>query len=388
MADRLRGAIAAVGVGTAGCGDATGFTEMEILSLAVAQALAEAGLRPADVDGLFTASVSSAMWSLGVTEALGIRPVFVDGTTVGGSSFVGHLQTAALAIDAGLCKVALVCYGSTQRSGTGRAELARMRSMLDPLPYEAPYQPLNPPTSYAFAAARHMHEFGTTREQLAEVAVAARGWARLNPEAFMREPLTIADCLDARMVCDPLTVRDCCLVTDGAGAVVLVAADHAKQLDVKPIYLLGVGTALSHRQIASMSSLTTTAALESGRRAFAMARLTPADVDVLQVYDAFTINTLLFLEDLGFCAKGEGGGFVAAGAIAPGGRLPVNTNGGGLSCVHPGMYGIFTIIEAVRQLRGGLGERQVAEAQVALAHGNGGVLSAQATALFGTADTL
>ncbi|HWH83056.1 MAG TPA: acetyl-CoA acetyltransferase [Burkholderiaceae bacterium] len=389
MADRLRGAIAAVGVGTAGGGEATGFTEMEILSLAAAQALAEAGLRPADVDGLFTASVASAMWSLGVSEALGIRPAFVDATTVGGSSFVGHLQTAALAIDAGLCKVALVCYGSTQRTGgTGRAELARMRSMLDPLPYEAPYQPLNPPTSYAFAAARHMHEFGTTREQLAEVAVAARGWARLNPEAFMREPLTIADCLGARMVCDPLTVRDCCLVTDGAGAVVLVAADHAKQLAVNPIYLLGVGTALSHRQIASMPSLTTTAALESGRRAFAMAGLAPADVDVLQLYDAFTINPILFLEDLGFCAKGEGGAFVEGGRIAPGGSLAVNTNGGGLSCVHPGMYGLFTIVEAVRQLGGTAGERQVADARLAIAQGNGGELSHEALLILGTGETL
>ncbi|MEP6872923.1 MAG: acetyl-CoA acetyltransferase [Burkholderiales bacterium] len=388
MSSPLRGAISVVGVGTAGCGEAPGFTELEILSLAVAQALAEAGLKPADVDGLFTASVSSSMWSLGVAEALGIHPTLVDGTTVGGSSFVGHLLTAALAIQAGVCQVALVCYGSTQRSGTGRAELARMRSALDPLPYEAPYQPLNPPTSYALAAARHVHEFGTTREQLAEVAVAARAWARLNPEAFMREPLTIADCLASRMVCDPLTVRDCCLVTDGAGAVVLVAADRARQFDVTPVHLLGVGTALSHRQIAKMPVLTSTAAVESGRRAFDMAGLRAADVDVLELYDAFTINPILFLEDLGFCAKGEGGAFVSGGAIAPGGRLPVNTNGGGLSCVHPGMYGIFTIIEAVRQLRGGLGDRQVAGARIALAHGNGGVLSAQATAIFGTTDTL
>jgi acetyl-CoA acetyltransferase len=388
MADRLRGAIAAVGVGTAGCGEAAGFTELEILSLAAAQALAEAGLRSAEVDGLFTASASSAMWSLGVAEALGIRPLFVDGTTVGGSSFVGHLQTAALAIEAGLCKVALICYGSTQRTGLGRTELARVRAMLDPSPHEAPYRPFNPASAYALAAARHMHEFGTTREQLAEVAVAARGWARLNPEAFMRAPLSIADCLAARMVSDPLTVRDCCLVTDGAGAVVLVAAEHARRLDVTPVYLLGVGTVLSHRQIASMPSLTTTAARLSGQRAFAMAGLAPAEVDVVQLYDAFTINTILFLEDLGFCGKGDGGAFVSGGTIAPGGRLAVNTNGGGLSCVHPGMYGIFTIIEAVRQLRGGLGERQVADAHVALAHGNGGVFSAQATALFGSAETL
>ena len=388
MTSALRGAAAVVGVGTAGCGEAQGFTELEILTLATAEALAQAGLKPGDVDGLFTASVSSPLWGLSVTEALGLRPSLVDSTTVGGSSFVGHLLTAAMALQAGVCKVALVCYGSTPRTGVGRAEMGRLRLLLDPLPYETPYQPSNPATSYALAAARHMHEYGTTREQMAEVAVAARGWARLNPEAFMREPLTVADCLASRMVCDPLTVRDCCLVTDGAGAVVLVAAEVAKQLDVNPIYLLGVGTAASHRQIASMPTLTTTAAVQSGQRAYAMAGIGPSDVDVLQLYDAFTINPILFLEDLGFCAKGEGGAFVCGGSIAPGGRLPVNTNGGGLSCVHPGMYGIFTIIEAVRQLRGGLGQRQVAGARIALAHGNGGVLSSQATAIFGTAETL
>jgi acetyl-CoA acetyltransferase len=236
----LRGAIAAVGVATAGCGEAHGCTEMEILCLAAAQALAEAGLRPSDVDGLYTASVTSTMWPLAVVEALGIHPRIVDGTTVGGGSFVAHLLSAALAIQAGQCEVALICYGSTQRTGIGRTEMARLRAVLDPLPFEAPYRPLNPPTAYALAASRHMHEFGTTREQLAEVAVAARAWARLNPEAFARDPLSIADCLASRMVCDPLTVRDCCLVTDGAGAVVLVSAQHAARLAVPAAYLLGV----------------------------------------------------------------------------------------------------------------------------------------------------
>jgi len=204
----------------------------------------------------------------------------------------------------------------------------------------------------------------------------------------MRDPLSIDDVLKARMVSDPLSVRDCCLVTDGGGAFVLTRADRATSLPRKPVYVLGNATANWNRQISSMHDLTVTAASQSGREAFAMAGLAPRDIGLLQLYDAFTINTLLFLEDLGFCPKGEGGRFVQDGAIAPGGRLPVNTNGGGLSCVHPGMYGIFTLIEAVRQLRGEAGARQVPGAVTALAHGNGGTLSSQATAILGTADAL
>jgi len=190
------------------------------------------------------------------------------------------------------------------------------------------------------------------------------------------------------MVSDPLTVRDCCLVTDGAGAYVLVRADRARDLPRKPVYVLGNATAVWNRQISSMEDLTVTAAQQSGQRAFAMAGLRPTDIDVVELYDAFTINTILFLEDLGFCAKGEGGAYVASGAIAPGGQLPVNTNGGGLCCVHPGMYGVFIMIEAVRQLRGEGGARQIDGAQLALVHGNGGTLSSQSTAILGTADTL
>ncbi|MEK0099956.1 acetyl-CoA acetyltransferase, partial [Streptomyces sp. A475] len=232
------------------------------------------------------------------------------------------------------------------------------------------------------------YEYGTTREQLADVAVAARAWAQLTPAAFERKPLTREDVLGSRMISDPLTVRDCCLVTDGGGALVVTSAERARDLAAAPAYLLGGGEATWHRNISRMPDLTVTAATESGRRAFDMAGLTPGDVDVVELYDAFTINPVLFLEDLGFCAKGEGGPFVADGGIAPGGRLPVNTNGGGLSYGHPGMYGIFTVIEAVRQLRGDCDERQVDGARVALAHGNGGVLSSQVTALLGTADTL
>lgn len=384
----LRGSVAIVGVGLAGCGEAPGRSEVELAAEAAWNAVTDAGMTLPQVDGLLTASLSNFMPTLSLAEYLGIRPRFSDTNSIGGSSFVSHLIPAAMALEAGLCDTVLVTYGSNQRTGFGRAEQAKHKSALDPQVYEAPYRPVNPLSAYALAAARHMHQYGTTREQLAEVAVAARAWARKNPAAFSREPLTIEDVLGSRMVSDPLSVRDCCLVTDGAGAFVMTRADRARDLPRRPAYLLGAGAAHWHRQISCMPDLTATAASESGARAFAMAGLAPADVDVVELYDAFTINVILFLEDLGFCAKGEGGRFVAGGGIAPGGRLPVNTNGGGLSCVHPGMYGVFAVIEAVQQLRGEAGERQVRDAEVALAHGNGGVLSSQVTALFGTEATL
>jgi acetyl-CoA acetyltransferase len=386
---QLRGSAAIAGVATYGCGESPGHTDMELLAEAARRAVADAGLAMKDIDGLCTASASATMWAMPVVEYLGLRPTYIDSTMLGGSSFIAHLLPAMQALASGQCNAVLVCYGSAQRTATfGRREVVASRRYLDPQPYETPYEPMQPLSAYALAASRHMHEFGTTRRDLAEVAVAARAWARLNPEAFMRDPLSIDDVLGARMVCDPLTVRDSCLVTDGAGAFVLVRADRARDLQREPVHVLGTGTAVWNRQISSMHDLTTTAARDSGRAAFAMAGLAPSDIDVVQLYDAFTINVLLFLEDLGFCAKGEGGAFVRGGAIAPGGRLPVNTNGGGLSCVHPGMYGIFALIEAVRQLRGEGGDRQVAGARTALAHGNGGTLSSQATAVLGLAETL
>ncbi len=386
----LRGAVAITGVGTAGCGEAPGYSEIELLGQAAQRAVADAGLRMSDIDGLCTANLSIAMWPLNVVEYLGIRPSFVEGTNIGGAAFVAHLLPAALALRAGICNRVLVCYGSNQRTGEpGRRERGIWRNRLDPAPFESPYAPFNPPSSYALMAARHMHQFGTTRRHLAEVAVAARNWARLNPEAFSRDPLTIDEVLSARMISDPFTVHDCCLVTDGGGAFVLTRADEAAAGPQRPVYLLGHGVAAWHRTISCMDDLTVTPSAESGPRAFAMAGLAPSDIDVAQVYDAFSINTILALEDLGFCAKGEGGPFVEDGAIGPGGRLAVNTNGGGLSCVQPNMYGTFAVIEAVRQLRGGCGERQVEGAKVALVNGNGGNAAAsQATAIFGTAETL
>lgn len=386
----LRGKVAIVGVGTAGCGEAHGMSDLGILAQAAKAAVEEAGLAMKDVDGLCTASLDAAMWPLNVVEYLGIRPKFVEGTNVGGAAFVAHQLPAMLALDAGVCDAVLVCYGSTQRTAAfGRKERSAARILLDPDPFQSPYRPFNPPSSYALIAARHMHQYGTTRRHLAEVVVAARKWAQLNPEAFSRDPLDIDTVLMARMISDPLTAYDCCLVTDGAAAYVMTRADRAKDLKKMPVYILSNATAVWHRSVSGMRDLTVTPSKESGERAFSLAGLGPNDIDVVQTYDAFSINTLLALEDLGFCKKGEGGPFVEDGAIAPGGKLPVNTNGGGLSCVHPNMYGAFITIEAVRQLRGECGERQVKGARTAVVNGNGGnSASSQSTSVLATAEVL
>lgn len=383
MSAGLRGKAAIVGVATAGMGEAPGYSAMDIQAMAVRAALDDAGLALSDVDGLYCANASHTFPLLTTLEYLGIRPRWFDGTNVGGSSFVGHVISATLALEAGLCDVALICYGAVTRSSAGRLVPPAEQPI-----YETPHKPRYPMVAYALAAARHMQQYGTTRAQLAEVAVSARQWAQLNPEAFERDPLSIENVLSSRMVMEPLTVRDCCLVTDGAGAVVMTRSDRARDLSKPPVHFLGGGTASHNRQVSLMPELTETAACDSGSRAFAAAGLRPADIDVLELYDAFTINTILFLEDLGFCPKGEGGRFVESGRIAPGGELAVNTNGGGLSCVHPGMYGVFTLIEAARQLRGEAGERQVDAPVTALCHGNGVTLSHQATAIFGTAAAL
>jgi acetyl-CoA acetyltransferase len=382
MAHPLRGRAAVVGIGTAGLGEAPGRSSIELLGEAALAALADAGLRLEEVDGIFAATGVHGLPALSAAEYLGIRPRVIEGTNVGGSSFEIHLLQAALALDAGLCDAALIAYGSNQRTAGGR-----LVSMSEPQWHEAPYRPRHPITGYAMAAARHMHQYGTTREQLAAVAVAARAWANRNPAAFARGPLTVEDVLASRIVSDPLSVLDCCLVTDGAAACVMVRSERARDLRQAPAYLLGAGMAASHRSFAQMPDLTVTAARESGPRAFAMAGASPREIDLLMLYDAFTITTILFLEDLGYCPKGEGGRFVEGGAIAPGGSLAVNTNGGGLSCVHPGMYGLFLVVEAVTQLRGEAGERQV-PTQLALCHGNGGTFSSQATAILGSRDTL
>ncbi|SDC47228.1 Acetyl-CoA acetyltransferase [Variovorax sp. CF079] len=378
-----RGRTAIVGTATFGCGASPGYSAMELAHQASVLALAQAGLKPSDVDGLFVVVMDDSLSGLTFAETLGIHPRFLDNNRTGGSSFQVHAMLAALALDAGLCDVALIAYGSNQRSSTGK-----LLQSSRPSPWESPYKPLRPISSYALAAARHMHQYGTTKEQLGAVAVAARQWAALNPEAYVREPLTMDDYLKARLVADPFGVRDCCLVTDGAAAVVMTRADRARDLCRRPVYLLGGAQSTTHREIASMPDLTVTGLAEAGPRAYAQAGVGPKDIDVVELYDAFTINPILFLEDLGFCEKGEGGRYVEGGRIAPGGELAVNTNGGGLSCVHPGMYGLFTIVEAARQLAGDAGERQVPGANLAIAQGNGGELSHQALVILGSEDTL
>lgn len=378
------GKLAVVGVAESDLGVvAPHMTPVDLMAQASMRALEEAGLELRDVDGIFAASAQVRFGPMMLAEYLGLNPRYFDGTQVGGSSFMSHLAHAAAAIECGLCEVALIAYGSTQKSVSRQTA-----SPADFNPYEAPFSPIMPVSAYALAAARHMHQFGTTREQLADVAVAARQWALLNQVAWEKAPLSRADVLASRMVSEPLTVRDCCLVLDGGGAMVVTSAERARNCRKPPVYVLGSGDAIGHGSISNMKDLTTTAAVVSGQRAFTAARCRPDDVDVAMLYDAFTITPILFIEDLGFCAKGEGGPFVRDGGIAPGGRLAVNTNGGGLSYCHPGMYGLLAMIEAVRQLRGECGQRQVNAPKIALAHGNGGVLSSQCTTIFGTADTL
>lgn len=374
-----RARTAIVGAATFGLGRCPGYEPRDMAAVAARDALAEAGLSFADVDGLFfTGSDDTFGGAMNLAQYCGIRPRVADNSRTGGNAFESYVERAAWLLDAGLIDCALIAYGSNQASATGK-----LSSTAQPFAYEAPYRPLLPLTGYALAAQRHMHLYGTTKRQLGEVALAARAWAQLNPEASVRTPLTMDEYLGARMICDPLGKLDCCLVTDGAAAVVMTRADRARDLATTPVAVLGAASMTTHAQISAMPELTVTPLAECGPRALAQAGLSPDDIDVVQLYDAFTINPILFLEDLGFCPKGEGGRFVEDGAIAPGGRLAVNTNGGGLSCTHPGMYGLFTIVEAVRQLRGACGDRQVTGARHAIAQGNGGVLSSQAVVVLG-----
>jgi acetyl-CoA acetyltransferase len=379
-----RGSVAIVGAAESDLGAVAALmSPIDLMAQGVQRALEDAGLGLADVDGVFCATTQARTSAMSLVEYLGLPDAYTDSTIVGGSSFEIHVAHAHAALEAGLCKVAVIAYGSTQRTVGRRAASVREYN-----PYETPFRPFLPATAYALATSRHMHQFGTTREQLAEVAVAAREWALLNPAAWERKALTIADVLNARPISDPLTVRDCCLVTDGGGAIVMTTIERARDLKKPPVPVLGWGQSITHASITSMPDLTRTGAIASGAQAYAMAGVQPSDIDVLALYDAFTINTILFLEDLGFCKKGEGGPFVQDGRIGPSGDLAVNTNGGGLSYCHPGMYGLFLLIEAVRQLRAECGARQVAAADTALVHGNGGVLSAQATVILGTQTSL
>ncbi len=371
------------GVAESECGRGLGLTILQHQALAAKKALADAGLNKSDVDAVMAVDFLG-LPSLQVAEYLGIKPRFTDTTVTGGSAFETLVEHAALAISAGLCSVALITYGSTLWSDRRRVvEGGGIDPRMPAGQFEAPYGDLSPISAYALSAARHMHEFGTTSRQLAEVAVSTRQWAALNPQALMRDPITIEDVLVSPVIASPLHLLDCCLMTDGGGAVVVTSAERARDLRRLPVYVIGSGFSAHHLTISQMTDLVTTGGVDSGRTAFSMAGVTPADIDVVEIYDSFTISVVMALEDLGFCRKGEGGSFVEGGRLRPGGELPTDTSGGGLSYTHPGALGLFLLIEAVRQLRGECQARQVPDAELALVHGIGGWFSSHATLVLG-----
>lgn len=362
----------------------TGKTIYELQTQAATRALAEAGLTFADVDGLATTGVERFSAS-SMAEYWGIQPSWVSSTMEGGASFELFVGAAADAIEAGHCETVLISYGSNQRSARSRRLGGVVESHTPEAHFEAPYGVLMPISLYAMAAQRHFHDHGTTPEDLAEVAIAAREWALLNPKAYRYDSgsLTLDEYFASPLVSSPLRALDCCLVVDGGAAAIVTSLERARDLTDRPVRILGSGQAVSHISMSQMPDLTWPAAAESAERAFARAGLAPADVDVVEVYDSFTITVLLTLEALGFCERGASGEFVRGGRIRPGGDFPLNTNGGGLSYCHPGMYGLLLVVEAVRQLRGEAEARQVEGAEVALVHGTGGVFSSHGTVIFG-----
>lgn len=383
MTRTFRDGVVIAGVAESEVGILPHRTELQLHAQAARRALVDAGMTLADVDGVLSigSSRGTRMPSVQVAEYLGIAPSYTDSTSLGGCSFEAYVQHAALAIDAGLCSTCLITYGSTQRS-SGAGFGGGTDPWLASAQFEGVWGLPMMTGAYALAASRHMHLYGTTREQLAEVAVAARKWAQLNPDAPRHDDMTVDDVLSAPLIASPLGKFDCCLVTDGGGAVVVTRADRASNLANGPVWLWGSAETHTHSSIANMPDLTVTPAAITGPAALQSAGVAPADMDLAMIYDSFTITALMSLEDLGFCKKGEGGDFVSGGRIAPGGDFAMNTQGGGLSYTHPGMYGIFLIVEAVRQLRVAAGARQVT-ADLALVHGTGGALSAGATLILG-----
>jgi acetyl-CoA acetyltransferase len=365
-------------------GNAEGKTPYALAAEAARLALAETGLRRADIDG-FGSTGLGTLAPVDVAEYLGLRPHWVDSTSVGGASWEVMAAHAADAIAAKRAEVVLLTYGSTARSDL---RMGLRTANLDwgsrgPQQWEAPHG-ITLISKYAMAARRHMHQYGTTLEQLAEIAVSARDNARHNPDAQVRDPITIDDVLGSRMIADPFTALQCCLRSDGGAAAVLVAEDRVADLPMSPVWVLGSGEHVSHISMGQWDDFTAGPAADSGKTAFGRAGVTPSDIDVCQLYDAFTYMLLITLEDLGFCAKGEAGAFVEDGRLRLGGSLPTNTDGGGLSACHPGQRGLFLIVEAVRQLRGEAGERQVPDARLACVSGTGGWFCSSGTLILGT----
>jgi acetyl-CoA acetyltransferase len=371
------------GVAESRFGEVPDATHWQLHREAAAGALADAGLAPSDVDGVFSCG-ADLMHPLVLGEYLGLKPGYVDGTQVGGSAWEFFVHHAIGAIESGLCDVALLNYATTSRSDLKRKTRSANVAIdaRGPAQFESAYGH-TVIGRHAMAATRHMHEFGTTSAQLAEIAVAMRSNAARNPLAMYRDPLTVDQVLASREICTPLHMLDCCIRSDGGGAVVLVAEDRVPDLPNKPVWLLGAGEATSHHTMSEWADFTESPAVRSAARAFGMAGVKPEEIDVVQVYDSFTITVLLTLEALGFCAKGEGGAFVENGRLTLDGDLPTNTDGGGLSSNHPGMRGIFLIIEAVRQLRGQATGRQVEGARLAAVNGTGGWFSSTGTLVLG-----
>lgn len=376
--------VAIVGAALSDGGRVDDKTAFELHHQATSRAVADAGMTKDDLDGFLSTGLG-VLAPIEVSEYLGLRPLFVDSTSVGGSAFQFMVQHATAAIAAGMVDVVALAYGSV-----GRADLKKGRRTANlsfgtrgPTQFEVPYGHTLI-AKYAMAGRRHMHEFGTTIEQLAEIAVSTRHNASLNPDAYYRDPITIDDVQDSGMIADPLTKLHCCIRSDGGGAVVLAAEDRVPDTLKAPVWVLGTGEAVSHTTMSEWEDFTDSPARRSAEGAFGRAGLTPDDVDICQIYDAFTPMVLLSLEGLGFCKRGEGGPFVEDGKLRVDGALPTNTDGGGLSACHPGMRGMHLLVEAVRQLRGECGPRQVPDARIACVSGTGGWFSSAGTVLLGT----
>jgi acetyl-CoA acetyltransferase len=377
--------VAIVGAALSDCGRVDDKTAFELHQQATARAVADAGLTKDDIDG-FMSSGLGTLAPIEVGEYMGIRPSWADSTSVGGSTWEFMVEHAYAAIATGLVDVVALTYGSTARADLKK----RLRSAnlsfgtRGPVQFEVPFGHTLI-AKYAMVARRHMHEFGTTIEQLAEIAVSTRYNASLNPDAYHTDPITIDDVLESRMIADPLTKLHCCVRSDGGGAIILAGEERARDCAKAPVWVLGTGEAASHTTMSEWEDFTESPCVRSGEQAFGRAGITPDDVDVCQIYDAFTPMVLLTVEGLGFCKKGEGGPFVEDGKLRVGGALPTNTDGGGLSACHPGMRGIFLLVEATRQLRGECGPRQVPDAEIACVNGTGGWFSSAGTVILGAA---
>jgi len=353
--------------------------------------LQDAGLKLTDIDGYMCASMGRET-AISMAEYFRIDHKVIGGVGPGGAVFEWMVQQASAQIRDGQCETVAITYGSDLYSRSGRslgtAGFYRAGSTIEGAEqFEVPYGSTIV-GAYAMAARRHMHEYGTTSEQLANIAVTCREHAALNPHAMYRKPLTVDDVLSSRMIAEPLHMLDCCVVSDGGGAIILTTAERAKNLPSKPVYVLAAAGTQTHWNISEMPDYTVAPSAVSGPRAFAEAGIKPSDVDTIQLYDSFTITVLLMLEGLGFCERGEGGPFAASGALKLGGVLPMNTDGGGLSTCHSGMRGLHLLVEAVRQLRGEAGDAQVPDCRIALACGSGGFLSGHAVVILGTEATL